>query len=64
MARDFKWLGSYRYGIAHLGGADTAELFAHCREASEILGWPAPCARPQADATVTAALAALALEST
>jgi hypothetical protein len=63
MARDFKWLGSYRYGIAHLGARDVAELLAHCREASEMLGWPAPCVRPQAEATA-AALPALALEST
>jgi hypothetical protein len=26
--RDFKWLGSYRYGIVHLGGRDQADLAA------------------------------------
>ena len=40
MARDFKWLGSYRYGIVHLGGRDTVELFHRCHEASGLLGWP------------------------
>lgn len=44
IARDFKWLGSYRYGIAHLGARDLADLMRRCREASELLGWPAPCA--------------------
>ena len=44
MARDFKWLGSYRYGIVHLGGADPADLRERCAAASELLGWPAPCA--------------------
>jgi hypothetical protein len=45
MARDFKWLGSYRYGIVHLGGRDAAELHARCEAASRILGWPSPCAQ-------------------
>jgi hypothetical protein len=45
MARDFKWLGSYRYGIVHLGGRDAAELRARCEEASRIIGWPSPCAQ-------------------
>jgi hypothetical protein len=43
MTRDFKWLGSYRFGIVHLGGRDATELFHHCREASALLDWPAPC---------------------
>lgn len=42
MDRDFKWLGSYRYGIVHLGGADAADLRARCEDASALLGWPAP----------------------
>ncbi len=42
VARDFKWLGSYRHGILHLGGRDARELRARCEEASRILGWPAP----------------------
>jgi hypothetical protein len=44
MARDFKWLGSYRYGILHLGGADASDLRARCKHASALLGWPAPYA--------------------
>ena len=44
MQRDFKWLGSYRYGILHLGGADAADLRARCEHASALLGWPAPYA--------------------
>jgi hypothetical protein len=49
IARDFKWLGSYRYGILHLGGRDAADLAARCRHASTLLGWPAPCALPEPD---------------
>lgn len=44
LARDFKWLGSHRYGIVHLGGRDRADLARRCREASALLGWPAPLA--------------------
>ena len=40
--RDFKWLGSYRYGIIHLGGDDQDELRRRCEHASSLLGWPAP----------------------
>ncbi len=39
-ARDFKWLGSYRYGIVHLGGADAADLKARAELAGKLLGWP------------------------
>ena len=42
--RDFKWLGSYRYGILHLGGVDRADLRQRCEQASALLGWPAPYA--------------------
>ncbi len=42
IARDFKWLGSYRYGILHLGGRDEHDLRERCVRASAILGWPAP----------------------
>lgn len=42
MARDFKWLGSYRYGIVHLGGSDALDLQRRGEEASALLGWPAP----------------------
>ena len=44
MERDFKWLGSYRYGIVHLGGCDEADLRQRCMLASRLLGWPAPYA--------------------
>jgi biotin carboxylase len=50
IARDFKWLDSYRYGILHLGGNDARELRARCEAASRILGWPAPYARHETGA--------------
>jgi hypothetical protein len=50
-ARDFKWLGSYRYGILHLGGQSEAELTSRLATASELLGWPAPVAETYATAT-------------
>ena len=40
--RDFKWLGSYRYGILHLGADDPTALKLCCERASKLLGWPAP----------------------
>ncbi len=40
--RDFKWLGSYRHGILHLGGRDADDLRARCVEASAMLGWVPP----------------------
>lgn len=43
IARDFKWLGSYRYGVLHLGGRDAGELMARCADASARLGWTPPC---------------------
>jgi hypothetical protein len=45
IARDFKWLVSYRYGILHLGGRDPAELAERCTAASALLAWPSPCSR-------------------
>jgi biotin carboxylase len=42
IARDFKWLGSYRYGIVHLGGRDEHDLRERCERASAVLGWTAP----------------------
>ena len=42
IARDYKWLGSYRHGILHLGGRDAGDLRARCEEASRILGWVPP----------------------
>ena len=46
IARDFKWLDSYRYGILHLGGRDVQDLRTRCEAASLLLGWPTPCVRP------------------
>ena len=43
-ARDFKWLGSYRYGILHLGGQNEADLTSRLEEASKLLGWSTPLA--------------------
>ncbi len=43
IARDFKWLGSYRYGILHLGGRDAGDLRARCTAASALLGWRSAC---------------------
>ncbi len=45
LARDFKWLGSHRYGILHLGGREAGDLHRRCEIASDILGWPAPYRR-------------------
>lgn len=42
LARDFKWLGNHRYGIMHLGGDDEAHLRQRAKEASAMIGWPAP----------------------
>ena len=44
MKRDFKWLGSYRYAIIHLGGADKQDLRERCERASALFGWTAPYA--------------------
>lgn len=44
LARDYKWLGSHRYGVMHLGGRDATDLEQRCRAASAQLGWPAPYA--------------------
>lgn len=65
IARDFKWLGSYRYGILHLSGSDPADLADRCRAASEILGWPAPLGRHETDTMDVTPIAApeLALET-
>ena len=50
-ARDFKWLGSYRYGILHLGGQSEADLKSNLEVASELLVWPAPLAENYQTAT-------------
>jgi hypothetical protein len=51
--RDFKWLGSYRYGILHLAAADAKQLRIDCERASALLGWPAPYAS-EADSVIPA----------
>ena len=43
-ARDFKWLGSHRYGIMHLGGRGPEDLHRRCERASALLGWTPPYA--------------------
>jgi hypothetical protein len=48
-ARDFKWLGSYRYGILHLGAQNDADLKLRLEEASTLLCWPAPLASTVAE---------------
>jgi hypothetical protein len=63
IARDFKWLSSYRHGILHLGGADVADLAERCAEASALLGWPSPCTGHDA-APSAAHLPRLSLETT
>jgi hypothetical protein len=52
LARDFKWLGSHRYGILHLGGRDADDLRRRCEQASALLGWPAPYADERAASAV------------
>ena len=53
-ARDFKWLGSYRYGILHLGGRSQADLKSRLAVASTILAWPAPIAETFSESFTTA----------
>lgn len=42
LARDFKWTGSHRYAIVHLGATDRDELRHQAGRASALLGWPSP----------------------
>jgi ATP-grasp domain len=49
LARDFKWLGSYRYGILHLAGRDPQDLQERCKRASDILHWLVPYASTYAE---------------
>jgi hypothetical protein len=42
LRREYKWLGSHRYGVLHLGAADEAALHARYAAACDELGWPAP----------------------
>jgi biotin carboxylase len=44
LARDYKWLGSWRYGIVHLHGRDEHDLRERVIRASQLLGWRAPYA--------------------
>jgi hypothetical protein len=44
LARDYKWLGSHRYAIVHLGGHNEQHLRERAAQASATLGWPAPYA--------------------
>ncbi len=41
LQQDFKWLGSYRFGIVHLGGNSLKDLRQRCEHASSLLGWSA-----------------------
>jgi hypothetical protein len=40
LQRDFKWLGSHRYGVLHLGGDDAFDLHDRYARACLLLGWP------------------------
>ncbi len=42
LARDFRWTGSHRYGVLHLGASDRDTLRAAAEAASALIGWPAP----------------------
>lgn len=44
LARDYKWTGSHRHGIVHLGAPDRAALYRATEAASALLGWAAPLA--------------------
>jgi hypothetical protein len=54
LARDFRWTGSHRYGIVHLGAPDREQLRQRCEDASAMLGWPAPYRDHVASASVCA----------
>jgi biotin carboxylase len=42
LQRDYKWLGSHRHAIIHLGGMDRRDLRRRADEASQLFGWTAP----------------------
>jgi hypothetical protein len=42
LQRDYKWLGSHRHAIIHLGGMDRLDLRCRADEASQLFGWTAP----------------------
>jgi len=58
LARDFKWLGSHRYGIVHLHGANPAHLRRRAEAASALIGWTPPYADGQVSAPTGAGAAA------
>jgi hypothetical protein len=62
IARDFKWLGSYRYGILHLGGRDAVDLRERCARASELLGWRSVCMHQDPAVSTVWPINALSLE--
>ena len=41
LQQDFKWMGSHRFGIVHLGGSSLTDLRQRCEHASSLLGWSA-----------------------
>jgi hypothetical protein len=63
LRRDFKWLGSHRYGILHLGGDDADDLRQRCESACAMIGWPAPYADVRAPGAYDPALTGLAPDS-
>jgi biotin carboxylase len=61
LQRDFKWTGSHRYGIVHMGARDREQLRERAEHASAVLGWPAPYLdQPRPTATTFARTGALA----
>lgn len=38
--RDFKWLGSHRYGILNLSAQSPGDMFDQAQRAADLLGWP------------------------
>ena len=40
LAREYKWLGSHRYGVLHLEGLDVADLTTRYTRACGLLDWP------------------------
>jgi ATP-grasp domain len=43
LQREYKWLGSHRYGVVHLGARDESHLKQKYLQACQLLGWtPGP----------------------
>lgn len=57
LERDYRWTGSHRYGVVHLGARDRDELRQRAERASALVGWPAPYV-PHASHAVGAAATA------